>query len=92
MGHLTIRCISCGNKWDVYHRDDWKDWKARTCPVCQKELNKAIWEQNVLPVFGAAEEMSMDLYKYKEPFIIDYVTDKPKSGLEYDDYLEYMYD
>ena len=90
MGHLSIRCISCGNKWDVHHRDDWKDWKARTCPVCQKEINKAIWEQAVLPAFNEAEEMSMEMFKYKEPFVIGYVMDVPKPVPAYDDYLKFM--
>ena len=39
MGHLKIHCDGCGSDWVVYHRDNWKDWKARTCPVCGKSID-----------------------------------------------------
>ena len=63
MGHLKIHCDGCGSDWIVYHRDDWKDWKARTCPVCGKSIEPGTWEKSVLRAFGEMEDANLELSK-----------------------------
>ena len=63
MGHLKIHCDSCGSDWTVYHRDDWKDWKARTCPMCGETIDHQTWDDQILPAFGAMEDANRELYK-----------------------------
>ena len=63
MGHLSIHCDGCGSDWTVYHRDDWKDWKARTCPVCGKSIDQGTWERSVLKGFGEMEDAALELTK-----------------------------
>ena len=80
MGHLKINCDCCGSSWNVYHRDDFKDWKARTCPMCGKSIDQATWDRQVLPAFGAMEDVSLELVKdhsqyHESLFTIDYIAD-----------------
>ena len=80
MGHLKIYCDSCGSEWNVYHRDDFKDWKARTCPVCGKSINSETWDRQVLRAFGEMEDASAELFKdsaqtHGTLFTISYIPD-----------------
>ena len=63
MGHLSIHCDGCGSDWIVYHRDDWKSWKARTCPVCGESIDSVTWDQQVLRAFGEMEDANLELVK-----------------------------
>ena len=63
MGHLKIHCDGCGSDWVVYHRDNWKDWKARTCPVCGKSIDPGTWDRQVLRAFGEMEDCNLELVK-----------------------------
>ena len=80
MGHLKIHCGGCGSDWIVYHRDDWKDWKARTCPVCGKSIDPETWDRQVLRAFGEMEDASLELVKdYTQShgtlFTVSYIPD-----------------
>lgn len=80
MGHLSIYCDGCGADWRVYHRDDWKHWKSRTCPVCGKSINPETWEHDVLRAFGEMEDANLELMKdnaqyHGALFTVDYVSD-----------------
>ena len=63
MGHLKIHCDGCGYDWTVYHRDDWKDWKARTCPMCGESISQDTWDSHVLRAFGEMEDANLELMK-----------------------------
>lgn len=63
MGKLSIHCNGCGSDWVVYHRDNWKNWRSRTCPVCGKSVDPGTWERFVLPAFGSLEDANIELYK-----------------------------
>lgn len=63
MGKLSIHCGGCGSDWIVYHRDDWKNWKSRTCPVCGKSIDPGTWERSVLMGFGEMEDANIELMK-----------------------------
>ena len=80
MGYMRIRCDYCGGKWEIYHRDDWKSYRARTCPHCSKKIDPQTWERFILPAFGAVEDANAELYKdtlgYKCPlFEVDFIAD-----------------
>lgn len=80
MGHLKIHCDGCGSDWVVYHRDDWKNWKARTCPVCGKSIDPGTWERQILRAFGEMEDANLELSKdhaqyHGTLFTVDYVAD-----------------
>ena len=80
MGHLKIHCDGCGSDWVVYHRDNWKDWKSRTCPVCGKSIDPATWEKYVLPGFGEMEDANLELVKdhtglHGTLFTVSYIPD-----------------
>lgn len=80
MGHLSIHCDSCGSDWNVYHRDDFHDWKARTCPVCGKSIDPGTWERSVLSAFGEMEDANLELVKdhtqsHGTLFTVSYIPD-----------------
>jgi len=80
MGHLKISCDGCGSSWIVYHRDDWKGWKARTCPVCGKAIDPGTWERQVLRGFGEMEDANLELMKdhtqsHGTLFTVSYIPD-----------------
>lgn len=80
MGHLKIYCDSCGCEWNVYHRDNWKDWKSRTCPICGKKISSQTWENQILMAFHEMEESNLELSKdhtgYHAPlFTVSYEPD-----------------
>lgn len=80
MGQLRIHCDACGSDWVVYHRDDWKDWKARTCPVCGKSVDPGTWERSVLKGFNEMEDANIELVKdhtqsHGTLFTVSYVPD-----------------
>ena len=80
MGKLRIYCDSCGSEWDVYHRDDWKSWKSRTCPVCGKAINPETWEKQILKGFGEMEDSNIELFKdhaqdHGTLFTVSYIPD-----------------
>lgn len=80
MGHLSIHCDGCGSDWTVYHRDDWKGWKARTCPVCGKSIDPGTWDRQVLRAFGEMEDANLELVKdhtqsHGTLFTVSYIPD-----------------
>ena len=80
MSFMRIRCDYCGGAWEVYHRDNWHDDKARTCPHCSQRIDYQIWDKQVLPTFGAVEDVNAELYKehtgYHTPlFQIEFIPD-----------------
>ena len=80
MGHLQIHCDCCGYDWIVYHRDDWKSWKARTCPVCGKSIDPGTWERQILRAFAEMEEANLELSKDHDQyhgtlFTVGYIPD-----------------
>lgn len=62
MGYLHIYCDSCGGEWEVYRRDISGD-KARQCPHCFAKIDKATWQEGVLPAFEQVEVAAMRLAK-----------------------------
>lgn len=80
MAYLRIHCDVCGGTWDVYHRDNWSDENARTCPHCFSKISRAVWEKNVIPAFCEAEDANAELFKehtgYHRPlFTFDVIAD-----------------
>lgn len=80
MGRLSIYCDSCGGSWEVLHRDNWKDWRARTCPICGKSIDSGTWEKSVLRAFGEMEDANLELMKnhvqyHGAIFTVDYISD-----------------
>ena len=63
MVYLRIHCATCGGVWEVYHRDNWNNDKARQCPHCFAEISRQTWEKYVLSVFGEARDANAELYK-----------------------------
>ena len=68
--------------WEVYHRDNWNNDKARQCPHCFAEIDRQTWEKEVLPAFGAVHDANAELHKdhtgYDKPlFYFDVMTDRP---------------
>ena len=63
MSYMRIQCDYCGGRWEVYHRDDWHDDRARTCPHCYQKIDRQLWDRQVLPAFGAVEDLNKELYK-----------------------------
>lgn len=87
MGRLKIHCCNCGCEWDVYHRDNWKDWKSRTCPSCGEEIDPETWENQILNAFGEMEESNIELQKdhdqqHKTMFLVGYMPDIAINELE----------
>ena len=80
MAYLRIHCDVCGGTWEVYHRDNWKDDKARQCPHCFAKIDRSVWEKEVLPAFGAVNHANAELLKehtgYHRPlFTFDVIAD-----------------
>ncbi|MDE6762555.1 MAG: hypothetical protein K2J73_02620 [Oscillospiraceae bacterium] len=63
MAYLRIHCAACGGVWEVYHRDNWNNDKARQCPHCFAEIDRQTWEKDVLSAFGAVHDANAELYK-----------------------------
>lgn len=61
MAYLSIHCESCGGSWEIYDRDDFNFWKARTCPHCGKGIDPQTWERFVLPAMGAVADANLEL-------------------------------
>ena len=59
---------------------DWKDWKARTCPVCGKSIDPGTWDRQVLRAFGEMEDANIELLKDHQQshgtlFTVSYIPD-----------------
>ena len=61
MAFMVIHCESCGGSWEVYSRDDFNHWHARTCPHCGKSIDPATWEKFVVPALGAVVDANLEL-------------------------------
>lgn len=78
MGYLKIHCKNCRKSWAVYHRDNWHDERARQCPFCYSEIDKDLWEREIIPAFGAMSDANREILKNytgfpdKSMFLIDY--------------------
>ena len=80
MAFMRIHCDVCGGTWEIYHRDDWHDDKARQCPHCFSKIDRQVWEKEVLPAFGAVQDANTELHRehtgYHKPlFAIDFIAD-----------------
>lgn len=80
MGHLSIRCNGCGSDWVVYHREDFHDFKCRTCPVCGKMISLETWKRQVLRGFGEMEDANRELFRdhvenHGTLFTVSYIPD-----------------
>ena len=80
MAFMRIHCDYCGGTWEVYHRDNWKDDKARQCPHCFAKIDRQAWEKDVLPAFGAVQDANAELFKehtgnHKPLFTVDIIAD-----------------
>ncbi len=80
MAYMRIRCDYCGGKWEIYHRDNLTDKRARTCPHCGSSIDGQLWERKVVPTYKAVEETNAALFKdhadYHSPlFQIDFIPD-----------------
>lgn len=63
MAILRIHCRSCGGKWEVYSRDNWKSDNARKCPHCNREIPRDLWERDVIPAFCEVVDANAELLK-----------------------------
>lgn len=63
MAYLKIYCDVCGGSWEIYHRDNWKDDKARKCPHCFSKIPIELWAGEIIPAFTATHEANTELYK-----------------------------
>lgn len=61
MGHISIYCDSCGSRWDVYGRDDLKNKRSRTCPICRKAIDQGVWDRQIVKAFEEMESATRDL-------------------------------
>jgi hypothetical protein len=57
LSKMKIRCSECGTSWTISEAND----RARTCPGCRKQVDRAIWEQSVLPAFRCFTEAGGEL-------------------------------
>lgn len=81
MVYLRIHCAACGGVWEVYHRDNWNNDKARQCPHCSAEIDRQTWEKQILPAFGAVHDANAELFKDhkgndKPLFYVDVIADR----------------
>ena len=80
MGHLSIYCDGCGSSWNVYHRDDLTNWRAKTCPVCGKSIDSEIYGRKILKIFEDLEDVNKELVLKHEQshgtlFTVGYIPD-----------------
>ena len=80
MAYLRLHCDVCGGTWEIYHRDDWNDDKARQCPHCFAEIDLDVWKREVLPSFAAVQDANAELFRthtgYHKPlFYFDVIAD-----------------
>lgn len=71
MAYMRIYCGYCGQKWEVYERENWNSQQAATCPHCGKRIDGQTWAKRVIPAFCAAadanREMERDAAGYHLP-------------------------
>lgn len=80
MAYMKIHCGYCGQKWEIYERDDFNHWKARTCPHCGSKIDEQTWQRQILPGFGQIADANRELMKdhtgYHIPlFTVDVIAD-----------------
>ena len=63
MAFLKIHCDVCGGDWEIYHRDNWKDDKARQCPHCFSKIPRDLWDREIIPALAAVNDANAELYK-----------------------------
>lgn len=63
MVFMKLRCYSCGYRWIISFTDNWKSDQARTCPNCEKQIDRQTWDRQILPALGAASDANNELYK-----------------------------
>lgn len=81
MAYMRIYCGYCGQKWEVYERDNWNSQQAATCPHCGERIDGQTWARQVVPAFCAAadanREMERDAAGYHIPrFRFDILSSK----------------
>ncbi len=76
--YMKIHCFSCGGNWKIYDGDNWNAPDARVCPHCGNKVDRAIWENQVLPAFNMFADANRDLAKDNPtpPFNFDCISHK----------------
>lgn len=81
MTYMKIYCSECGGTWEIYHRDNWKDDRARQCPHCFSEIDRHTWDKEILPAFAAVNDANAELRKSNNPrFAFDVIADQTKTN------------
>lgn len=80
MAYMRIHCDYCGQKWEIYERDNFNHWKARMCPHCGSKIDEQTWQRQILPGFGQIADANRELMKdhtgYHRPlFTVDVIAD-----------------
>lgn len=63
MVYMNIKCGSCGGSWTVYDHEDWKHWRARTCPHCKAKIDEQVYRNAVLTAFCECMDAEKELIK-----------------------------
>lgn len=73
--YLRVWCSRCGNYYEVYHGNDLKSPKARTCPHCGEGVSYNAWAK-VIQAAKAVDEAGAAVYSdntAKTRFTVDYI-------------------
>lgn len=96
MGMLRVKCLACGQSWEVY-RHNKQYGAARTCPHCGERIDAKTWEENVLVAYDMMQEANLELMQdhvnYHKPiFQVEYWEDSLFPGYENEQILEQIAD
>lgn len=80
MAYLKIHCETCGDTWEVYHRDRDANDKARQCPHCNAKIDWHVWRNEVVPALEAVHNANAALSQdhaahHRQLFTFDVVAD-----------------
>ncbi|MED9987842.1 MAG: hypothetical protein UFE77_09050 [Streptococcus salivarius] len=67
---MKIKCGYCKSHWKISECDNWNDRKARICPNCGKEIDKQLWQTQIIPGFGQIADANRELQKWGQKFKI----------------------
>lgn len=59
---MRIYC-ECGTVWTIEQGDNWRADTMRQCPNCHAQIDRDIWEREILPAFGAVADANAELQK-----------------------------
>lgn len=79
MAMMRIYCDYCGQKWEVYQRDDLSPSKAGICPHCKTKIDRNTWNDHIIPAFEAFKSINNELINNNMTgsprFSVDFVDD-----------------